>query len=215
MFKSPDTLSLGRNGSIGSLSVDWSRVPQEVLGHIASVYFPQYITDAANAGGKNETAADRLARAQKKLDTMYAGNVRTRVASAEPIDPIDAEAHRMAKAALTKKAKQSPAWSVVPKKLRKSDAGIVHALNGMTAEGDPTRDTIADWVAYTLERNPDNRFAAFAAFRASTGSCPPSPCRSANNARSWSRALIRASANVTSRTGPKPSSRCVHVTVLR
>jgi hypothetical protein len=72
----PDTVMLGRNGAIGSLQVDWSRVPQGVLDHIAAVYFPQYLTDAANAGGRDKGPADRLARAQKKLDAMYAGTIR-------------------------------------------------------------------------------------------------------------------------------------------
>ena len=45
----PDTVLLGRGGSIGTLAVDWSHVPQQVKDHVASVYFPQYLTDAANA----------------------------------------------------------------------------------------------------------------------------------------------------------------------
>src|ERR1043166_9449219 len=68
----PETIMLGRNGSIGSLKVDWSHVPQNVLDHIASVYFPQYLTDAANAGGRDESPAERLAPAGKKLGTMLA-----------------------------------------------------------------------------------------------------------------------------------------------
>jgi hypothetical protein len=104
----PETIMLGRNGSIGSLKVDWSHVPQNVLDHIASVYFPQYLTDAANAGGRDESAAERLARAEKKLETMYAGQVRTRGAAAEPTDPVDLEAFRMAKAALVAFAKTKP-----------------------------------------------------------------------------------------------------------
>jgi len=36
----PDTIMLGRNGSIGTLQVDWSHIPQQVKDHIASVYFP-------------------------------------------------------------------------------------------------------------------------------------------------------------------------------
>jgi hypothetical protein len=155
----PDKLVLGRNGAIGSLDVDWSRVPQAVLDHIASVYFPQYLTDAANAGGKDKTPAERLAQAKKKLDKMYEGKVRAR--EAVEADPVELEAQRVAKAALTKTAKQSLAWKAVPKNLRKGDAGIVHALNALAAEkGDPARDGIAEWVKYTLERNPDIRKSA-------------------------------------------------------
>jgi hypothetical protein len=92
----PDMLSLGRNGAIGQLPVDWQRVPQNVLDHIASVYFTQYITDAANAGGKDSEQADRLARATKRLEQMYTGEIRARGTGdgAEPVDPVEAEIHR-------------------------------------------------------------------------------------------------------------------------
>src|SRR5437763_1602771 len=83
----PDTVLVGRNGAIGSLQVDWSRVPQHVRDHIASVYFPQYLTDAANAGGRDKAPADRLARAEKKLAAMYAGPVRARGEAAEAAAP--------------------------------------------------------------------------------------------------------------------------------
>jgi hypothetical protein len=147
----PDQLVLGRNGAIGSLDVDWSRVPQPVLDHIATVYFPQYLTDAANAGGRAETPAERLARAQKKLDNMYAGKFRSRD-GAPPADPIELEAQSLAKAALVKTAKASTAWASVPKELRKRDKGVVHALNAVAAT--PER-TLADWIANTLERKPE------------------------------------------------------------
>lgn len=157
----PDRLTLGRNGAIGTLDIDWSRVPQPVLDHIASVYFPQFLTDAANAGGKDESPAERLARAQKKLETMYAGQVRVRGDAAKAADPVEQEAYQITKAALTKTAKQAEAWKAVPKNLRKGDAGIVFALNALAKEkGDPERATMAEWVAHTLERNPAIRESA-------------------------------------------------------
>jgi hypothetical protein len=156
----PDTVMLGRNGAIGSLQVEWSRVPQRVLDHIAGVYFPQYLTDAANAGGRDKTAADRLARAQKKLENMYEGKVRARGEAAEPADPVEQEAYQIAKAALIKKAKGSPVWSSVPKDIRKKDDGIVHALNLIGAEnGEPER-TLAEWIEDALERKPEIRKSA-------------------------------------------------------
>src|SRR5438067_7648100 len=124
----PDTVLVGRNGAIGSLQVDWSRVPQHVRDHIASVYFPQYLTDAANAGGRDKAPADLLARAEKKSAAMYAGTVRARGEAAEPADPGEQEDYQIAKAALIKKAKASPDWSSVPKDMRKEDDGVVHAL---------------------------------------------------------------------------------------
>lgn len=92
----PDVLKLGRNGQIGDLPVDWSRVPANVLDHIAGVYFTQYITDAANAGGKDSDQADRMARAQKRLEQMYSGDIRARGTGdgVEPVDPVQAEINR-------------------------------------------------------------------------------------------------------------------------
>lgn len=94
----PDTLSLGRNGRIGQLSVDWSKVPQHVLDHIAKIYFSQYITDKANSGGKDESMANRYALAEKKLAAMYAGHIRTRTAEDTPVDPVEAQAWILATA---------------------------------------------------------------------------------------------------------------------
>src|SRR5262249_26229678 len=116
----PNEIVLGRNGSIGTLSVAWDKEPSHLLDHIASVYFPQYLTDAANAGGRDKSPAERLARAEKKLETMYAGQVRTRGAAAEPTDLVDLEAFRMAKAALVAFAKTKPEWNSIPKGERKS-----------------------------------------------------------------------------------------------
>jgi len=157
----PDTVMLGRNGSIGSLQVDWSHVPQQVKDHIASVYFPQYLTDAANAGGKDESAAERLARAEKKLETMYAGQVRTRGAAAEPTDPVDLEAFRMARAALVAFAKKAPEWGSIPKGEQKSPNAALRVLDMRAkARGEEERDEWDHYVEHYLAANPDVRKAA-------------------------------------------------------
>jgi hypothetical protein len=157
----PTKITLGRNASIGTLDVDWSKVPQPVLDHIASVYFPQYLTDTANAGGRDEPPAERLVRAQKKLETMYAGQVRTRVGAAEPIDPADLEAFRMAKAALVAFAKTKPEWSTIPKAERKNPNSALRVLDvRAAARGEPERGDWQHYVQHYLAANPDVRKAA-------------------------------------------------------
>ena len=157
----PDTIMLGRNGAIGTLQVDWKRVPQPVLDHIASVYFPQYLTDAANAGGRDESAAERLARAQKKLEAMYAGQVRSRVGAAEPTDPVDLEAFRMAKVALVAFAKTKPEWNSIPKGERKSPNAALRVLDmRAAARGEPEHGDWQHYVEHYLAANPDVRKAA-------------------------------------------------------
>jgi hypothetical protein len=165
----PNTLRLGRNGVIGEMPVDWSKVSQTVLDHIASVYFPQYITDAANAGGKDESPASRMARAQKKLDAMYAGQIRTRGEGAEPIDPVEREAFRLAKAELLSRAKSTPEWKNIDKSI-KGDDRLQECLD---IRADKAKRELADWqdvINTMLEKDPDftKRAKAIVAQRSKT-----------------------------------------------
>jgi hypothetical protein len=155
----PDTLVLGRNGAIGSLPIEWDRVPQPVKDHIATVYFGQYLSDAANAGGKDQSSADRLSRAEKKLETMYAGQVRARGESAtEPADPAEAEAFRMAKAALLAFAKATPEWSTIPKGERKKDSAALRVLDmRAAARGEPEHGDWQHYIVHYLGTKPEVR----------------------------------------------------------
>jgi hypothetical protein len=89
----PDTIAIGRNAEHGTLAIEWDKIPQLVKDHIATVYFPQYITDAANSKGADSPSSERMALAQKKLDAMLAGMIRTRGESKAPADPIEAQAY--------------------------------------------------------------------------------------------------------------------------
>jgi hypothetical protein len=57
----PDTIAIGRNAEHGTLEVAWDKIPQLVKDHIAAVYFPQYITDAANSKGEDSPSSERMA----------------------------------------------------------------------------------------------------------------------------------------------------------
>lgn len=153
----PDRMVLGRNGQIGTLTVDWSRVPTHVVQHIANVYFPQYLTDAANAGGRDETNAQRMDRAVKKLEAMYAGEIRVRGASSEPVDPVERLAWRIAKSQLETTAKKLPQWNAT--KAEKGDARILATLNmWRAANGKSEMDELGDFVQAVLDnpkRGPD------------------------------------------------------------
>lgn len=111
----PDVVPVGRGGIHGTLTVDWSRAPQHMLNHIGGVHFPQWFSDSFNSGGKTATSAERMAAAQKKLDQLYAGELRTRGPSTEPIDPILREAHSEARKALAKMLVGEGYWKDVPK----------------------------------------------------------------------------------------------------
>jgi hypothetical protein len=111
----PDIVPVGRGGIHGTLNVDWSKAPQFMLDHIGAVHFPQWFSDSFNSGGKVATSAERLAAAQKKLAQLYAGELRTRGPSTEPVDPIEREAHNEARKALAKMLANEGYWKDVPK----------------------------------------------------------------------------------------------------
>lgn len=111
----PDIIPVGKGGIHGKLAVDWSRAPQHMLDHIGSVHYPQWFSDSFNSGGKSATSAERLAAAEKKLAQLYAGELRTRGPSTEPVDPILREAHNEARKALAKMLVGEGYWADVPK----------------------------------------------------------------------------------------------------
>jgi hypothetical protein len=150
----PNDIKIGRNGEHGILALDWSLVPQPVLDHIACTYFPQYLTDAANSGGKDSTSEDRMALATKKRNAMYAGEIRTRGESREPIDPIDAQAYRDALEVVRKSLLAHPQAKQIPKGTKDRAQWVLDALDA-TAKREPRE--VHDIVMATLEANPDIR----------------------------------------------------------
>ena len=156
----PGTVAIGRNGSHGTIEVNWNNVPQHVRDHIATVYFPQYITDAANSKGTNSPADERMALAQKKLDAMYAGEIRTRTASGEPTDPVENLAYSKAKKALVKMMSQVPEAKLVDKELKGDDRLLWIINNRRTARDQEAFDGIVEAVTWVLDNNDEFRKAA-------------------------------------------------------
>src|SRR5690348_2869437 len=91
---------LGRNAKYGELQVDCGRLEPQMKQHVWEYGLRQLLNDAI--AGKTE-GTDILAKAQKRLERLYAGQIRGQSA-AEPINPVEAEAHHLAKAALVKTA---------------------------------------------------------------------------------------------------------------
>jgi hypothetical protein len=144
----PDTIMIGRNGVHGSLQVDWEKVPQHVKDHIAAVHFPQYFSDSFNSGGKEATSADRLALAEKKYAQMLAGEIRTRGASLEPVDPVEKEAYSEARKALAAYFVKEGFWKDIPKGTTNR---FEYVLNrAQKAIGDPEM-TDVDYIAWFLD----------------------------------------------------------------
>jgi hypothetical protein len=146
----PDRISVGRNAEHGTLALDWDKVPQHVRDHIAAVYFPQYITDAANSGGKDSTGADRVALAQKKLQAMYDGVIRSRSAG-EPVDPVEAEAYRIVRPIVTQRLLSTPEAKQIPKGTKDRAQWVLDARDA--AAGRDPRE-VDDIVAGLIEADP-------------------------------------------------------------
>jgi len=151
----PDVLVLGRNGAIGTLPVDWSKVPQHVINHIATTYFPQYITDRANSGGADATQSERMELAHKKLDAMYAGLIRTR-GDGTSGDPVDAALRTLAMKLMRDAARQCTDFKTAP---GKGDAKCVAAIR---AQFKKPKLELDDILTSIINKNPKLRDAAIA-----------------------------------------------------
>lgn len=105
-----DTIAvpLGRNAAYGSLDVDVTKFAGHVLQHLFTYGVRQSLNDAIAERKDLDTAAI-VAKAQKRLDTFYSGELRVRGAG-EPIDPVENRAWVLAKAAIRKMALNTPQW---------------------------------------------------------------------------------------------------------
>jgi hypothetical protein len=93
-------IPLGRGGKYGTLNVDMSRMPANVLDYYVKYGVRQSLNDAiadkTDDDGAPLSTEALVAKAQKRLDTHYAGDLRQRGTGdgAEPVDPVEAEIHR-------------------------------------------------------------------------------------------------------------------------
>lgn len=110
------TIPLGRAGKYGHLPVDTDRFTDAVREHVFLYGLRQALNDAmadkTDEDGQPLPIDQIAAKAQKRLDTFYAGEIRTRGESPEPIDPVEAEAWKMAKENMIAAYKTIGAWDV-------------------------------------------------------------------------------------------------------
>src|SRR5437868_3674708 len=87
---------LGRNGKFGSMTVEVERFNAAVHDHVYMYGLRQILNDAmadkTDDDGNALSDEAIVAKAQKRLDTLYSGELRTRRESAEPADPVEREA---------------------------------------------------------------------------------------------------------------------------
>src|SRR6266567_6845888 len=112
------TIPLGRAGKYGNLTVDTARFTDAIRDHVWAYGLRQILNDAiADKTDDDDRPLDAealVAKAQKRLDTLYSGEIRTRSAS-EPADPTLAELVRIVRGAFGPLAKATPEFKTAPK----------------------------------------------------------------------------------------------------
>jgi hypothetical protein len=147
------TVPLGRNAKFGALDVEAASFNPTVQQHIYEYGLRQILNDAMadkTDDDGNPLPPDQIvAKAEKRLAALYAGELRVRNGSAaEPIDPVEREAFRMARELITK---QFQALGIWPKKGTDKFQQAVDARRVAT-HSEPI--VAADYIGLWLERNP-------------------------------------------------------------
>jgi hypothetical protein len=127
----PDTITvpLGRNGKYGSRDVSVVAFSADIHRYAYEYGLRQIINDAmadkTDDDGNALAPEVIVAKADKRIDALMAGTIKQRgVGSTEPLDPIEAEAWRIAKADLVARTKEIK----TPKGL-KGDAALLARVN--------------------------------------------------------------------------------------
>lgn len=150
---------LGRNAKFGNMLVRVENFSETVHEHVYSYGLRQILNDAMadkTDDDGNALPTDQIvAKAQKRLDSLYAGDLRARNgSSAEPVDPVEREAFRMARDKITAFFKSLDIW---PKKGSDKFQVAVNARR-IALHAEPI--AAADYIAAYVERNPKITAAA-------------------------------------------------------
>lgn len=158
----PDTITipLGRASIYGTLDVPVTKLPPHVLDYVFNYGVRQVLNDAMaqkKDDEGNELPKDQIrAKAEKRLDNMLAGNLRLQRESAEPVDPIEAEAHSLAKAQLTKVFQATPYWKEADGKGGKRLLNVIN--NHRQAKNAEPFETLTDALTQFLEHESNKKF---------------------------------------------------------
>lgn len=118
LIEIPDTFEvpLGRAGKYGHLAVDRTKFTAEVALHIWNYGERQLLNDAiatkTDEDGNELTDRELHAKATKRLDTLYSGELRV-ASDREPTDPVESIMHRLAKSAIAAQIKETPEYKAI------------------------------------------------------------------------------------------------------
>jgi len=149
---------LGRAAKFGQLDVTPARFNDLIHAHIYEYGLRQILNDAmadkTDDDGTPLSDEAIVAKAQKRLDTLYSGELRTHRASAEPVDPVEREAYRIARDNIERGFRLLKIWPAKGKD--KFDAAVAERCKTLDREPMSAEEYV---VAY-LEKNPGVRTAA-------------------------------------------------------
>jgi hypothetical protein len=155
LIEIPDNkiVGLGRGGKFGEMSVDRTKFAAAVAQHIWDYGERQILNDAmadkTDDDGNMLPTDQIVAKAQKRLDALYAGDLRVRRAGdAEPADPVDAEIARSVKAIMQAAYKDE----TVPKGTKNRLLFIANKRR--EAKGLSTFDTIQAAIDEYMAKSP-------------------------------------------------------------
>lgn len=150
---------LGRNAALGTMSVETEKFSETVQRHVYEYGLRQILNDAM--ADKTDDDGNRLAddviraKAEKRLAALYAGELRIRNA-AEPVDPIEAEAHRIAWAKIVDFIKTTDEYKSAK---GAKDRVLVAAQTRANAKGEP-EPSRGDLIQRVLDNDPKIMAAA-------------------------------------------------------
>lgn len=145
---------MGRAAKLGMMPVDTERFNDTVQRHVYEYGLRQILNDAmadkTDDDGKPLSDADIVAKAQKRLDTLYSGELRTHRAPSEPADPVEREAYRIARERIEAGFRLLKIW---PAKGRdKFDAAVAERAKQLGMEM-----TTEQYILGYLDKNPKVR----------------------------------------------------------
>jgi hypothetical protein len=154
-------IPLGRASRYGTMTVDCSRFNDEVHTFIYMYGLRQIINDAmatkVDADNKPLSDAEIVAKAQKRLENLYEGVIRTRADTSEPADPVEALAWGEAKKTMEALLRKADQWKDIPKGTRNR---LMFVLNrARVAAGHPEIDEESAINTF-LDKNPRIRARA-------------------------------------------------------
>lgn len=141
---------LGRGAKLGHMTVDITRFTPAIHDYVYTYGLRQIINDAmadkTDDDGKPLPDDQIIAKAQKRLDNMYAGELRARrEGGGEPADPVEAEFQRLVWAMLGDGFKASGELKDVPKGTKDRVLAVINQRR--TAKGQSEIDRTAACAA--------------------------------------------------------------------